>query len=395
MSRGGTPAVLAPLGITFLHQAFSSFFLMAAAILAPLLAERTQAPSSLIGLYMSIAYLAAVSSSGLSGLAFARFGALTFSTACVVMTALGFLLLRQDSVWMIGFAAVLIGLGYGPLTPASSHVLAALSPPRWKNTVLAVKQTGVPLGGMAAGLVLPWLVLTLGWTVGLLLPATLALIATSAFLSSCRRIDRQAPTASSGWRHQLGGVSPRWMLPLGLGAFCYAGVQMSLSTFLALYFVEHIGLTVQGAGAMVAVFQSSGLLMRMAWGNLCDKLGHRVPFFSLIGGSIFLSLGIFLTFIDSDQPIWNYFLYSFLIGLFCNSWTGLYFAEIIRIVPAERVGSVTGIALMFTFSGVVMAPPVIGFVITMFDYSVAFFMIACLGIVGATAAFLAQPSVLR
>jgi MFS family permease len=390
MSRRETASFVAPLAITFVHQIFGSFFLIAATILAPLLAERAQVPSSLIGAYMSVTYMAAVVSSGFSGYFFFRFGALAFSTACVTLTALGFLLLGYENVWLIGCAAILVGLGYGPLTPASSHVLATLSPPRWKNTILAAKQTGVPFGGMLAGLLLPWWILSYGWTIGLLIPAVLSLAVTIAMLPSCRRIDILAAVAPPLSRRNRSVLPSRWMLSLGGGAFCYAGVQMSLTTFLSLYFVEHVGLSLTASGAMIAVFQVAGLVMRMVWGTLADRVGERIPLFPLIGLFIVAATSLFLSVAQPGASAEALFLSTVVLGTFGNSWTGLYFAEIIRSVPSEDMGRTTGIALMFTFAGVVAMPPVVGVVLTLSGYSTAFAVIAGLGAVGASGGFLAR-----
>ena len=390
MSRGPSAAFAAPLAITFVHQLIGSFFLIAATVLAPLLAARAEAPSGLIGVYMSLVYLAAVVSSGLSGYAFFRFGALAFSTICVALTAFGFLLLGLESVWFIACAALLIGLGYGPLTPASSHVLATLSPPRWKNTILAAKQTGVPFGGMLAGLVLPWLILSYGWTWGLLLPAAIALGVTAALAPRCLRIDTEAPVAAPGARRRRGVLPGRWMLCLGSGAFCYAGVQMSLTSFLAIYFVEHLDLSLKASGAMIAVYQLSGLVMRLVWGTLADRIGDRIPLFAIIGILILAATSFFLAVAQPGASIETVFAAALVLGLFGNSWTGLYFAEIIRSVPSGEMGRTTGIALMFTFTGVVVTPPLIGLAVTLLGYPAAFSLIAALGALGAAAGFSAR-----
>ncbi len=60
-------------------------------------------------------------------------------------------------------AAVFMGLGYGPPTPASSHILARVAPKHRLNLVFSLKQTGVPLGNALAGAILPSLALAVGW----------------------------------------------------------------------------------------------------------------------------------------------------------------------------------------------------------------------------------------
>jgi MFS family permease len=71
--------------------------------------------------------------------------------------------------WAIGVGAVLVGLGYGPITPASSHLLARTTPAHRMSLVFSIKQTGVPLGGAMAGAIVPTLQLLVGWQQALLL----------------------------------------------------------------------------------------------------------------------------------------------------------------------------------------------------------------------------------
>jgi hypothetical protein len=62
--------------------------------------------------------------------------------------------------------AVLIGWVYGPITPASSHLLARTTLKHQMSLVFFIKQTGVPLGSMLAcvwsGAMWP----TVGWARG-------------------------------------------------------------------------------------------------------------------------------------------------------------------------------------------------------------------------------------
>jgi MFS family permease len=62
---------------------------------------------------------------------------------------------------MVG--AFIMGLGYGPVTPASSHLLARNAPLGIMALVFSIKQTGVPLGGAMAGAIVPHLVIFCGW----------------------------------------------------------------------------------------------------------------------------------------------------------------------------------------------------------------------------------------
>ena len=93
------------------------------------------------------------------------------SQACVVLCALALLAVCGGAAppaavaLLLVLAPVVLGLGYGPITPASSHVLVRTAPPARMALTFSIKQTGVPAGAALAGAVLPGLALALGWRV--------------------------------------------------------------------------------------------------------------------------------------------------------------------------------------------------------------------------------------
>src|SRR5262249_56944985 len=69
------------------------------------------------------------------------------------------------SAWppLVMLGGFVVGLGYGPTTPASSVILVRAAPPGMFALVFSVKQTGVPAGGVLAGALAPGLIYLLGW----------------------------------------------------------------------------------------------------------------------------------------------------------------------------------------------------------------------------------------
>jgi MFS family permease len=106
------------------------------------------------------------------------------------------LLAAASGLWSTALGAALIGMGYGPITPASSHLLARATPPHRVALVFSIKQTGVPLGGVVAGAFVPALLLTGGIVAALLAVAAANLVCAlvaqplRAFLDSDREPGR-------------------------------------------------------------------------------------------------------------------------------------------------------------------------------------------------------------
>src|SRR5690606_8878999 len=98
-----------------------------------------------------------------------RRGAVRVSQAVLLATLAMIAVASTGSVAGIAAGAVLMGLAYGATAPASTHLLVPQTPPAMMNVVLSLRQIGVPLGGVLAGLVMPPLTLRLGWQPALLI----------------------------------------------------------------------------------------------------------------------------------------------------------------------------------------------------------------------------------
>ncbi len=82
-------------------------------------------------------------------------GPIRTSQAALVACVAGLGLVSVPQLGAAIAGALLLGVGYGPITPASSQMLARTTPPERYALVFSVKQTGVPLGGALAGLMVP------------------------------------------------------------------------------------------------------------------------------------------------------------------------------------------------------------------------------------------------
>ncbi|KJS40251.1 MAG: MFS transporter, partial [Rhodospirillaceae bacterium BRH_c57] len=158
-----TPSPWTVLVVTTAIQAMVSLIALAPPVFATEAARDMGLDARLIGFYTSLVYLGAMLTSLPAGSVVQRFGALRVSQMCLVLGAVGLGLLAWGVPGLVLAAALVVGFGYGPITPASSHVLARTTPPERRGLVFSLKQTGVPLGGFLAGAVVPVLVLGVGW----------------------------------------------------------------------------------------------------------------------------------------------------------------------------------------------------------------------------------------
>ncbi|MFD0387930.1 MFS transporter [Tistrella bauzanensis] len=134
----------------------------------------------------------------------------TLQLALLACTA-GMLVCQIGTAPALIGGAVLVGLAYGPVTPAGSLLLTFTIPVRRFGLAFSINRTGVPGGIALAGLILPRTSQAYGWHPSLAGIAAVALAAALA-LQAGRHLDRpirRPPPPVGGWG---GHLSPIWFM---------------------------------------------------------------------------------------------------------------------------------------------------------------------------------------
>jgi len=135
-----------------LGQTFIAAMMFAPPVLAPAAAADVGMPATAVGVVTALAYLSAAMIAPAAGARVPRIGALRVTQLGLVFAGTGLALMTLAHPLAIVFAALVIGCGYGPSTPSGSALLAEHTPPRLRNVIMSLRQTGVPLGGALAAL---------------------------------------------------------------------------------------------------------------------------------------------------------------------------------------------------------------------------------------------------
>ena len=118
------PIIYTAVAAMTLQQALATMGGLTVPLLAPPIAAETGLNPSLVGRYTAFLYGGATISSLIGGGFLLRYGALRLSQVCLLVISLGLLLSLSSSLLLFVFGAIIIGLGLGPATPASSQILA-------------------------------------------------------------------------------------------------------------------------------------------------------------------------------------------------------------------------------------------------------------------------------
>ena len=365
-----TPAAPTPpsawwsLTVTTAIQAMVSMALLTLPAMAPAVARALAVPSTLVGAYVALCYFAAMLSSLVGGTLVRRLGAIRVSQLGLGLCAVGLALCALPWLPAVALGALCIGAGYGPITPASSHLLALTTPAHRMSLVFSIKQTGVPAGGMLAGALVPGLSLWLGWQGTLLAVAGVCALcaALAQPLRAALDADRQPaqPLALQALFKPIGMVLGHPSLrALAACSFLFSAVQVSTTAYMVTYLNESLGMTLLAAGAALSVSQLAGVVGRIAWGAVADRgVGPRNTLMLL---ATLMIVGSVLTALL--QPQWPTLLIWAIVALLGASaigWNGVYLATVARQAPPGQAGVATGGTLLFTFMGVVCGSPAFG-----------------------------------
>jgi MFS family permease len=387
MQRGSWVGAL---GVTFSIQVAISFLSSAVAVCAPMITAAAGVPVERIGYFSALSTVASMWYLMACGPLLGLFGPLRLLQAGLALAAVSLLLVTAGDWTAVMVAAFVFGLGYGPVPPSSSDILARHTPGARRGLAFSVKQSGVPVGQAIGGLAIPAVAVALDWRWALAVSAAIAIaivLATQPLRGtfdagrsgSALRLEpyrRLFAPANFVQPYRTLRSVPNMPL-LTYAGFCFACAQGSLFSFYVPYFTADLGFAVTAAGTAYAVLQMGGAVGRVSAGWLADRTSALTTL-TLLGatacGALCLTAALFATL-----PWWAILVAAAATGLSAVSWNGVYLAEVARIAPAGRVGDTTSASSFFTFIGYAAGPAVFSFLVeTTGRYDVVFLVFAVL-----------------
>ena len=349
------------LAVTTSTQALSTLGILALASVAPAAAKALGTSPALIGYQVGLVFFGGMLSASFAGGVVMRYGAVRASQIALATVAAGCAASTMGTLAALVVGAFVMGLGYGIPNPAASQLLSRLPSHRRMNLIFSIKQTGVPIGGVISGLMVPPLTLAFGWQAALGVCALLIAVLAIAIGRYREAWDTgrqpRAPVMGSA-REALAMVWKyrpiRW---LAGASFLYSGVQLCLTGFLATYLVTEIGLSLLVAGTVLSITHAAGAFGRLGWGLLADKLqsgGYALA----INGAATMVAGLLVAAIE---PSWSFAAMALACAAFGASamgWNGVYIAAVARQAPAGGIGLATGGSLSVTYAGVIFMQPI-------------------------------------
>jgi predicted MFS family arabinose efflux permease len=189
-------------------------------------------------------------------------------------------------------AIALCGVAQALSNPVTNRVIAERVPARARGAVVGIKQSGVQLAALVAGLGLAPVAAVWGWQVALAWVPPVALICLIATLRLPHAV-RGPGSSGAPLLPAVPGRALRWLLALQL---CLGAGLATVTTFVPLYAHQDLGISKSHAALVLAGFGVSGILARVLWTSLAsrrdDPLGLQFMlalFAAIAAGALWLS----------------------------------------------------------------------------------------------------------
>jgi predicted MFS family arabinose efflux permease len=329
-------------------------------VLAPVLRTELRIGELELGIVASLLYAVAALVARYTGNAIDRIRGrralgLLFVTSTVSLVALS----MSGSLGGLVIAVLLCGLAVGANNPVTNRIIAVHIPHGRRALVLAVKQTGVKLAHLASGALVPLFVLTIGWRAGLRWMAVVTVvIAVGGLLvlpdgNGSDQNDGSQPAGTEQVR-----LAVRWLR-------YYAGLMgigtAAITTYLALYAVEHVGMSLTEAGLVVTTLGAFAVAARLLWGTVAERTGRPASvlvFLSAVGA---LSL-TGLSFAVATGP-WLLWCSAIVAGATMGSWNVVAHLTVVNEIATSRAASATGLVQAAFLIGLAVGAPVFGLIV--------------------------------
>ncbi len=291
-----------------------------------------------------------------------RWGAIRASQISLLGLGLGLALSMVGTLWSFALAAILMGAANSFSTPASSHLLARQSPPKYAPLIFSIKQTGVPVGGQFAVLA-AWLLVADSqpdsWTRAFLATSAICFVLMVVIHPMRKQFDADRnpgyPVRFSDAVRNIGMTAKDPNLrALAFAMFTFVGLQGLFNSIFATFAQTTLGYDKDTALEVLLAVNVIAALARIGWGWIGSSL---LPARGVLAALAFVMAAATVAIgLAEGWPFWMLAVAALAFGASALSWHGLLLSEVARLAAPGQVGPVTGGVLFFGALGMLSYP---------------------------------------
>lgn len=376
--------------------------------LMPFIREELVLTRAHAGLYSTFFFLSATGIAIISGKIVDLIGprkGLVLGTFCM-----GVLMILHAFVpgytFMLALAFV-AGVAFSMVTPSANKGVIELVTPKRRAMSMGIVHAGGGIGGLIAALLIPYIGAEYGWRFALFLSGGAAVFAGLLIFQLYRTGKESQPhekalesqqNEETAGQKETGAKDPssfkeeivfliknKYLLSFGAIGMIFGAGMSSIGTHFTIFARQDLGMAEEMVGIPLAFFQIGGMAGQTGWGYINDNFfaGNRRKGLIVQGFCIALIMFLNGIFMYEFVPgVIFTMVMSFLLGFFVLGIPSVYFTAVGELVPKRLGGTATSLALVYLRTGVIIVPPVFGYVADIFDsYQFSWFLLGFLAFV--------------
>lgn len=338
----------------------ATMFQFALGVLAAKMILDLSLQATAVGVILSCVYVTGAVGSLFAGVAVDRQGGtrtLRGLFASSILAAVVFA--AAGSLWTLLLGALFAGVALAFANPVTNRLIAVSVPSGERGWIMGAKQSGVQVGALIAGSLLPAVALAFTWRVGYLVLGMVPIIgwilARSAPEDIGARGNVESGPSPGEYLKMLGPTlsAPliRW---LSLYSFFMGAGVGAMAAYLPLYALQDLGLSFSAAGWTAGVVGIVGVVARLLWGRVSEAVQRTAPL--LVAVAALSVASVVLLLLAATLGTWSLWLGVGLFGATGSSWNVIAMMTVLRRVSDDELGRATGVLqLSFTF-GLAVSP---------------------------------------
>lgn len=364
-------ALLSHGGFALSGQGFTPFY--------PFIQDDFGLSNTQVGLVTATIFTAATVTSTGFGWTIDRFGVRTMAGWMMILSgAVVATLYFATSFWLLLLIAAAMGSLRPVGHPAGTKAIVDWIDRKRRGTAMSIKQAGNPVLGALAAAVVPPVAIAFGWQIaavalgGFIAAGGVLILALYRDKPAQPGVEKKKPAS---FKSGMGDVMRNRDISLAVAfGFPMVGAQVATLTYFMLFLNDELGIPVAIAGFLLALLQVSNIVMRIGWGVISDTIGRgkRKPILFFAGGTTAIVLFI-IALLPEGTPTWALAIAAIALGGTATSWVSVHAVLLSELSPPDRVGITIGYASTVSRTGIVVTPPLFGFLADTAGYQTAWF----------------------
>lgn len=317
-----------------------------------------------------------------SGILVDRLGSrkvLLIFTCCLVVVLSCFAVV--NNFWLLLILLLLVGVCYGSITPGTNkHIMTHFSVLN-RGTIMGFKQMGVPLGSALGTISFPFIAYHYNWRASMVVLALITLLLVVIYYKTIEPEIIDSKSKSTVLKDLIIILKNKALIHTICIIFFFIWVQLSVMTYLVVYFIQDKLISFALATASLVFLQVGGVLGRALWGWINDKWMGRdrskiIGIIGLLSGCLLL----IMIALPVHFSLIGVYILVFLLGVTTQGWNGIFVVMISEVAPKQYIGLASGVGLSVVYLGAIIGTPLSGKIIDL-QQNYTFMWGICAGVI--------------